>query len=472
MSMEEEGVSAATDHHIMISSFLEIAVGQTADTARQFLQATGWKLEEAIQLFYVGNDGGLGTHEMEKELVEKYTRQDDGDDVRAPLPVKRDVLYDNPILYSGSPRARDSSHATHSVVTFRNFEEEMKYPGVWEAEGASSSSAVNRTQDNLASLYRPPFALMFHGPFEKVSSCILYGIDPRNFESTEPSIGWMFTGMNSISAFIFCEKLFLFHRKHLAKDNARMQNKWLIVNMQSTKEFSSHTLNRETWANEAVAQTIKTNFIFWQVYDDTEEGSKVCTYYKLHSIPVILLIDPITGQKMHSWHGMVQPEKLLEDLLPFMDSNPSGHHVNLSHKRPREASRMPTPQLQCMAGFSISMENFEEIDAGGMKEGNEAKVKEPAYLPLPEEPKGERNLICRVGVRLPDGRRVQRNFLRTDPVQLLWSFCYSELKECGIRPFRLTQAIPGASRSLDFDADSTFQESGLANSMVSVTLEE
>lgn len=24
-------------------------------------------------------------------------------------------------------------------------------------------------------------------------------------------------------------------------------------------------LNRDTWANEAVAQTIKTNFIFWQV---------------------------------------------------------------------------------------------------------------------------------------------------------------------------------------------------------------
>lgn len=28
-----------------------------------------------------------------------------------------------------------------------------------------------------------------------------------------------------------------------AKDNARMQNKWLIVNMQSTKEFSSHTVH-------------------------------------------------------------------------------------------------------------------------------------------------------------------------------------------------------------------------------------
>jgi hypothetical protein len=49
-----------------------------------------------------------------------------------------------------------------------------------------------------------------------------------------------------------------------------------------------------------------------QVYDDTSEGQKVCTYYKLDSIPVVLIIDPITGQKMHSWVGMVQPESLLE----------------------------------------------------------------------------------------------------------------------------------------------------------------
>ncbi|PIN05048.1 hypothetical protein CDL12_22414 [Handroanthus impetiginosus] len=221
--MSMEFVLSASDQQNMVSSFLEIAVGQTADTARQFLQATGWKLEEAIQLFYVGNEGGSAApslhsppSEPAKEFVDQDVRQEDGDDVRPPLPVKRDVLYDSPMLY-GAPRAGGSSYASHSVVPFRNFEEEMKHPGVWDAEEGSSSSVVDKTQDNLASLYRPPFALMFHGPFEK------------------------------------------------AKDNARMQNKWLIVNMQSTKEFSSHMLNRDTWANEAVAQTIKTNFIFWQV---------------------------------------------------------------------------------------------------------------------------------------------------------------------------------------------------------------
>ncbi|KAL8053154.1 hypothetical protein ABFX02_05G053000 [Erythranthe guttata] len=459
--MSMEGFSSSIDQQKMVSSFLEIAVGQTVDTARQFLQATGWRLEEAIQLFYVGNEGGLATEsvystpaendlpldesnmsELGKELMDRDVRINDGSDVRAPLPVRRDVLYDSSMLYGRVQRVGDSPHATHSVVPFRNFDEEMKHPGVWEIEAGSSSSVADKTQDNLASLYRPPFALMFQGPFEK------------------------------------------------AKDNARMQNKWLLVNMQSTKEFSSHMLNRDTWANEAVAQTIKTNFIFWQVYDDTEEGSKVCTYYKLDSIPVILLIDPITGQKLHAWRGMVQPENLLEDLVPFMDGSPSDHHVSLSHKRPRVHTEAPVHHIQSAAAenhdedeeeelqraLAASMVDTKEIDEGDSKEVTEANnaeetEKKPSYLPLPEEPKGDRSLLCRVGVRLPDGRRVQRNFLRTDPVQLLWSFCYSELKEIDSKPFRLTQAIPGASRSLDYDVTLTFEESGLANSMVSVTWE-
>lgn len=46
-------------------------------------------------------------------------------------------------------------------------------------------------------------------------------------------------------------------------------------------------------------------------------------------------------------------------------------------------------------------------------------TKKHTYPPLPEEPKGDRNLLCRVGVRLPDGRRTQRNFLRSDPIQVI-----------------------------------------------------
>ncbi|KAI7738571.1 hypothetical protein M8C21_008391 [Ambrosia artemisiifolia] len=445
------GVVSATDQQTMVSSFLEIAVGQTADTARQFLQATSWKLEEAIQLFYVGNDGGAAAAAatssphvppLETDLPDPVTGgsennagpenviESDSNEVRAPLPVKRDVLYDAPTLYGGTRRGYIPREA-RTVDPFRNFDEELKRPGVWEPnQGATSTADTSR--DNLATLYRPPFALMFHGSFEK------------------------------------------------AKEAAKTQNQWLL-------------LNRDTWANEAVAQTITSNFIFWQVCDDTEEGSKIKTYYKLDSVPVTLVIDPVTGQKMRLWRGMIQPESLLEDLLQFMDSSPKDHHFTLSHKRSRESFEAAPPKIEALPvvedgtsgededtqlAKALSMETTKDSVEESLKDSDAINTEKEiqkseihSYPPLPEEPKGDRSLLCRVGVRLPDGRRLQRNFLLSDPIQLLWSFCDANLEGSDGKRFRLTHAIPGAVKALDYDSKSTFDQSGLANSMISVTWE-
>ncbi|XP_027345532.1 plant UBX domain-containing protein 7 isoform X5 [Abrus precatorius] len=413
--------SSNEQQNMMVSSFLEVAQGQTAETARQFLQATSWKLEEALQLFLIGSEVPPPSSPLEN--VDSWTARKDtanesvAEEVRPPLPVIRETLYDDAMLYGY----------------------EMRRPGVWESEQGAASTAES-SRDNLASLYRPPFHLMFNGPFDK------------------------------------------------AKDAASVQDKWLLVNIQSTKEFSSHMLNRDTWANEAVSQTISTNFIFWQVYDDTTEGRKVCTYYRLDSIPVVLIIDPITGQKMRSWCGMVQPESLLEGLLAFLDAGPKDHHITLSHKRPRGSSSPPKTKdsdgnkeedEEVQRALAASMESMKESTAIAGRDNKDADVavngqetavaKRPTYPTLPEEPKAERNLLCRVGVRLPDGRRVQRNFLRSDSIQLLWSFISAQLGEDETRPFRLTHAIPGASKNLVYESNSTFEESGLANSMISVT---
>ncbi|KAK9175106.1 hypothetical protein WN944_027112 [Citrus x changshan-huyou] len=443
-----DSVLSANDKQSMVSSFLEIAVGQTAETAVQFLQATSWKLDEAIQLFYVGNESGAiasASRSPAEEIANPGPEensvtagQEIGDEVRAPLPVVRDTLYDDAMFYAGSG-ARYPLHEPSSLIAFRNFDEEMKRPGVWESEQGAASTA-DSSRDNLASLYRPPFHLMFNGSFEK------------------------------------------------AKDAASVQDKWLLVNLQSTKEFSSHMLNRDTWANEAVSQTISTNFIFWQVYDDTSEGKKVCTYYKLDSIPVVLVVDPITGQKMRSWCGMVQPESLLEDLVPFMDGGPREQHAKVSHKRPRGSSTTPQqknkdkPDIEneeLLQALAASMETIKDAsgvsssdtDVASTDKDEASATEKPAYPILPEEPKVDRSLLCRVGVRLPDGRRMQRNFLRTDPIQLLWSYCYSQLEGSEMKPFRLTHAIPGATKSLDYDSKLTFEDSGLANAMISVTWE-
>uniref|UniRef100_A0A453DDZ2 Uncharacterized protein n=1 Tax=Aegilops tauschii subsp. strangulata TaxID=200361 RepID=A0A453DDZ2_AEGTS len=77
----------------------------------------------------------------------------DDDDVRAPLPVRRETLYGDTPMIVTRPNA---------TVAFRNFEEEARQ-SAWDSEQNATSSS----RDNLASLYRPPFDLMFNGPFDK-----------------------------------------------------------------------------------------------------------------------------------------------------------------------------------------------------------------------------------------------------------------------------------------------------------------
>ena len=68
---------------------------------------------------------------------------------------------------------RYPTNESGSVIAFRNFNEEMKRPGVWESDQGVASTADN-PRDNLASLYRPPFHLMFQGSFEKVTNLFEY----------------------------------------------------------------------------------------------------------------------------------------------------------------------------------------------------------------------------------------------------------------------------------------------------------
>lgn len=59
-----------------------------------------------------------------------------------------------------------------------------------------------------------------------------------------------------------------------------------------------------------------------------------------------------------------------------------------------------------------------ETEDGTAKDGQTCSSSKPEFPHLPEEPKVDRGLLCRVAVRLPNGRRAQRSFLKTDPIQV------------------------------------------------------
>jgi thioredoxin-related protein len=54
-----------------------------------------------------------------------------------------------------------------------------------------------------------------------------------------------------------------------AKIAGEQEGKWLIVNIQDSKEFKCQQLNRDVWSNEAVRNIMAENFLLWQVITDT-----------------------------------------------------------------------------------------------------------------------------------------------------------------------------------------------------------
>ncbi|CAN0291872.1 unnamed protein product, partial [Ectocarpus fasciculatus] len=50
-----------------------------------------------------------------------------------------------------------------------------------------------------------------------------------------------------------------------ARQAAKQQKKWLLVNIQTEDEFDCHRLNRDVWKDEMVQNIIECNCVFWQV---------------------------------------------------------------------------------------------------------------------------------------------------------------------------------------------------------------
>ena len=49
-----------------------------------------------------------------------------------------------------------------------------------------------------------------------------------------------------------------------AKELAKADKKWLLVNIQNHLEFASSQLNRDTWTDDTVVSIVRSSFIFWQ----------------------------------------------------------------------------------------------------------------------------------------------------------------------------------------------------------------
>ncbi|KAG8037915.1 hypothetical protein GUJ93_ZPchr0006g41208 [Zizania palustris] len=256
---------------------------------------------------------------------------------------------------------------------------------------------------------------------------------------------------------------------HSAKGHAARLDRWLLLNLQSDDEFTSHLHNRDLWANEVIGQVVKENFVFSLLvktmggYDD--ECSKVCCFYKLEDqLPAVLVIDPVTGQMLAKWSGAIQPDDFLVNIEEYIKSKPS------LRSKPKIFQRTTMPGSSASAGESGELQEPEAASAPevAMIEAHAVTVDDDDDQPL----EGEK--MYRLRIRFPDGSVAAKEFGCKRRVAKLFAYCRSVLHEQAPErkalAFQIKWFTGGALQEL-LEGDASFEDLGLNRASVSLVLD-
>lgn len=90
---------------------------------------------------------------------------------------------------------------------------------------------------------------------------------------------------------------------------ATAEMKYLLVNIQSDKEFACHSMNRDSWPDTTVKTIIQSSYVFWQRGVTSIAGQSFLNLYSTSIygkyglnpadtsiFPGLYFIDPRTGQ--------------------------------------------------------------------------------------------------------------------------------------------------------------------------------
>ncbi|GFT07242.1 UBX domain-containing protein 7 [Nephila pilipes] len=307
MASTSNAVMLSEQHKNLIEQFCAIT-GTNDEKAQKMLDVCSWNLEMAINM-HVDNQYHENNSHFQPPVFEEDT-------IRAPIPPSRAVLVDEDISFQYG--SRGMKRRPHSVFDgFRDFQAEAEMQEQRVLEDKNDQLKKRRT---LEDLFRPPLDIMHRG----------------NFTS--------------------------------ARETGHMSNRWLMVNIQDSQEFSCQVLNRDVWSNNDVKSLITKHFIFWQVYNDSIDGEKYMQFYKPIEFPYIAVLDPRTGEKLAVWHN-VESNTMCELIDGFLKE----------HGSPDGSST--TSDRESGSKFSLLDQSEEEQ----LKAAIEASVKESNLLNLEDE---------------------------------------------------------------------------------------
>jgi hypothetical protein len=476
------------DESELVAQFCSIT-SASADVAKQYLSVSEDNLEQAIALFFEsggvslesqheaaaqssssnaqGDSGGNAQTQTDEELARSLAGDsgNNGDDeVRERIQPVTERLVQPEGMFGGFGGPHTASRRTNVGIfnqqapgAFDDDEDEVMEEDdddiLRETVGTSNLTAH---QSRLATLFRPPFDIM-----KKVD------LDT-------------------------------------AKEIAHTEKKWVMVNVQDTRDFACQQLNRDLWSDKEIKATVREQFVFVQYAEDSPVGETYKNYYPFNEYPHIAILDPRTGEQVKVFEPKVpQVAEFLQDVHDFL----SRFSLDPAHKNPvadlprpkKDPSHMTEDEQIEMAvreslgkqedaPVVISDDEDDQVanayqqpqsqpqtsggavpadaDASG---GGEDLTEEDVFATiLPEqieEPAAGPD-TTRIQFRLGSGKRVIRRFNLTDPVRTIFSVLKNDVDEVKGQYFTLTSERKKLIELLD----ETVESAGLKNSSVMVEI--
>ncbi|KAJ1651636.1 UBX domain protein Ubx2 [Dispira simplex] len=401
--------------------YLKVADGNVEQAVSLFLENGGAPLDMDSSSTSVDSSGPLApTRRRSGKRPSPYATdsapESVGEGVRAPLAPRREVLVGDGATFDASDvyahRGPTNPHrsvfdqlprATTAQEAFRDFAAETS-----ALQQGTSPTSESRKINRLADLFRPPFDLIRAMDFDK------------------------------------------------AREVAKGEHKWLMVNIQKVSEFACQVLNRDLWSDTAVKQVVQENFVFLQYGNDSVDGTRYTAFYPVQRYPHIAIIDPRTGERVKVWDQPLTPADFLQEITDFLDSSTWLQQTTIDSKRQRlpessvDISNM-TEEEQLDATIRASLAENQTSTAtsttaspGPSKQPGTTAVPsspvpsevdqdydqtnelEAKYHSIPAdegtEPPTSASETTRIQFRLPDGSRVIRRFAKQALVKDLVAF--------------------------------------------------
>ncbi|XP_020605014.1 FAS-associated factor 2-like [Orbicella faveolata] len=275
-----------------------------------------------------------------------------------------------------------------------------------------------------------------------------------------------------------------------ALDDAKRELRFLLVYLHSSEHQDTVEFCRSTMTNEGFREYVNGNMLFWAANVKSTEGYKVSRALREATYPFLALIC-LRDNRMTvvgRMEGLMNVDRYVSHLARLIEDNEPALVVARADRQERtQAQQLRDEQDEAYyesvrADQEKERRKREEEDKKRLEEETKRKKEEARRdraqsiaqdrldrkLRIPEEPENSDPNSIRVLIKLPNGKRLERRFLKSHSLQALYDFVFCD--EESPAEFVLVSNFPRKIYAFDSsNEDQTLETAGIeANALLFV----